>query len=161
MEFEKMTNETKDNAGVVAPPPLIFLSGILLGGLVSYFYYFPFLLPMLANVLGILLLIAGASLPLIAFLQMRKVKTHIEPWQPTTTIISDGVYRFSRNPIYLGLTLIYLGLTCLFNSVWFLPFLPLVLMAIHYGVILREEHYLENKFGEEYLNYKRRVRRWI
>jgi protein-S-isoprenylcysteine O-methyltransferase Ste14 len=61
----------------------------------------------------------------------------------------------------MGMTLIYLGVAFLFNRIWFLPILPLVLLIVHYGVILREEKYLTGKFGDEYLNYKNRVRRWI
>jgi protein-S-isoprenylcysteine O-methyltransferase Ste14 len=114
-----------------------------------------------AVVLGNLLFLSGIAIIAIAFIQMRKAKTSIEPWKPTTAIIDSGLYGISRNPIYLAMILIYLGLSCFFNSIWFLPFLPIVLLVIHYGVILREEKYLEGEFGEEYLDYKRRVRRWI
>lgn len=153
--------DKKDNPGVVAPPPLIFLSGLILGGIWTWFYPFPMMLGGLAVVLGNLLFLVGIGVIAIIFAQMRKAKTNIEPWKPTTKILDTGFYGISRNPIYLGMILIYLGISCLFNSIWFLPFLPLSLLAIHYGVILREEKYLESKFGEEYLDYKQRVRRWI
>lgn len=153
--------DKKDNPGVVAPPPLIFLSGLILGGMLTWLYPFPIMLGGLAVVLGNLLFLVGIGVIAIIFAQMRKAKTNIEPWKPTTKILDTGFYGISRNPIYLGMILIYLGISCLFNSIWFLPFLPLCLLAIHYGVILREEKYLESKFGEEYLDYKQRVRRWI
>ena len=92
---------------------------------------------------------------------MAKAETNIEPWKPTTAILSDGIYGISRNPVYVAMVFIYLGVVFLFNSLWILPPLILVLLVMHYGVILREEKYLEQKFGEEYLNYKEKVRRWI
>lgn len=151
----------KDNPNVIAPPPLIFLSGFLLGGFIAWYNSFPILPSGLAVILGNLFFLSGIGIIAVAFIQMRKAKTHIEPWKPTTAIIDSGVYGISRNPIYLAMILIYLGLSCFFNSIWFLPFLPFVLLIIHYGVILREEKYLESKFGEDYLDYKNRVRRWI
>lgn len=153
--------EKKDNPGVIAPPPLIFLSGLLIGGIVTYFYPFPMLPGGLAVILGNLLFLSGVAVIAIIYLQMKRAKTNIEPWKPTTKILDTGFYGISRNPIYLGMILIYLGISCFFNSIWFLPFLPIVLLVIHYGVILREEKYLESKFGEDYLDYKKRVRRWI
>lgn len=153
--------DKKDIPNVIAPPPLIFFSGLLLGGIVTYFYRFPMMPGGLAVLLGNLLFLSGIGIIAIIFLQMRKAKTNIEPWKPTTKVLDAGFYAISRNPIYLGMILIYLGISCFFNSIWFLPFLPIVLVAIHFGVILREEKYLESKFGEEYLDYKKRVRRWI
>ncbi len=153
--------DKKDIPNVIAPPPLIFLSGLLLGGIVSYFNWLLILPNVLAGLLANLLILLGIGIIAIAYLQMRKAKTNIEPWKPTTKILDSGVYKYSRNPIYVAMILIYLGVTCLFNSVWFLLFLPLCVLTIHFGVILREEKYLKNKFGEDYLDYKQRVRRWI
>ncbi len=92
---------------------------------------------------------------------MQKAQTNIEPWKPTNAIISDGIYSYSRNPIYVSLILIYLGVASIFNAVWLLPPLALVLIAMQYGVILREERYLKTKFGDEYSGYMKNVRRWI
>ena len=92
---------------------------------------------------------------------MRRAKTNVEPWKPTTAILDTGIYGISRNPIYIAMALVYAGIAFLFNSFWFLPPLILVLLIIHFGVILREEKYLADKFGDEYLNYKNRVRRWL
>lgn len=153
--------DKKDNPGVIAPPPLIFLSGLILGGIVTWFYPFPMMPGGLAVIFGNLLFLSGIGIIAVSFAQMRKAKTNIEPWKPTTAILDTGLYGISRNPIYVAMILIYFGLSLLFNSIWFLPFLPFCILAIHYGVILREEKYLEVKFGEEYLDYKKRVRRWI
>ncbi len=151
----------KDNPQVIAPPPLIFLSGLSLGAIVSWFQPFPFLPKTVSIVAGILLIVAGIAAIAMIWRQMNAAKTNIEPWKPTNKILDTGFYGYSRNPIYLAMILIYLGVSCLFNSIWFLPFLPLCLLTINFGVILREEKYLESKFGADYLSYKSKVRRWI
>lgn len=151
----------KDTPNVIAPPPLIFLSGLLIGGIIAWFQPFPILPKTISIVLGILLIVAGIGAIAMIWRQMHAAKTNIEPWKPTTKILDTGFYGYSRNPIYVAMIFIYLGASCLFNSIWFLPFLPLCLLTIHFGVILREEKYLEGKFGEDYLNYKSKVRRWI
>jgi protein-S-isoprenylcysteine O-methyltransferase Ste14 len=155
-----MANE-KDNPGVIAPPPLIFLSGLLIGGLISWFYPIVFLPKFFGYVLGGIFCVFGLGIIFVVRSKMAKVETNIEPWKPTTAILSDGVYKISRNPVYVGLIFIYLGIVFLFNSLWILPPLILVVFVMHHGVILREEKYLEQKFGAEYLNYKEKVRRWI
>lgn len=155
-----MAHDT-DNAGVIAPPPLIFLSGLLIGGVISWFYPFWFLPGFWGYVLGGPLVIAGFGVIFAAKAKMAKAETNIEPWKPTTAILSDGIYGLSRNPVYVALIFIYLGVVCLFNLLWILPPLILVLLVMHFGVILREERYLERKFGQDYSDYKKRVRRWV
>ena len=149
----------KDNPNVIAPPPLIFLSGLLVGWFLSRFFPAALLPKSLAIVMGIISIVAGLAIISTAILQMRRAETNVEPWKPTTAILDSGLSGISRNPIYLGMIFIYLGVSFAFNSFWFFPPLVLVLPAIHYGVILREEKYLAGKFGDEYLNYKNRVRR--
>jgi len=153
--------DEEDIPKVIAPPPLVFLSGLLIGGLASWVSPAEFLPKSLAVISGIVLAVTGLTIILTAIWQMRQAKTNVEPWKPTTAILDRGLYAVSRNPIYAAMCLIYVGISFLFNSIWFLPPLVLVLLTVHYGVILREEKYLERKFGEEYLNYKNRVRRWI
>lgn len=159
-----MLNKTKDSPGVIAPPPLIFLSGLILGGIVHWFYPFYTLPPAYLNssrILGVLLIVFGLGIIFMAKVKMQRAKTNIEPWKPTNAIITDGIYSYSRNPVYVAMALIFFGVKLIFNSVWFTPFLALVLLVMHYGVVLREERYLENKFGKEYLNYKNIIRRWV
>lgn len=159
-----MTDEIKDNPNVIAPPPLIFLSGLLLGGIIQWFhplYIFSFDYLVYSRIAGVLIIAGGLGIILTAHLKMKKARTNIEPWKPTNAILSDGIYSYSRNPVYLAMVLIFCGVKLIVNSVWLLPALVLVLIVIHFGVILREEKYLERKFGEEYLGYKKRVRRWI
>ncbi len=91
-----------DNPNVIAPPPLIFLSGLLVGGLITWFFPSEFLPKSLAVVLGIALAVVGLTIIVTTILQMRRAKTNVEPWKPTTAILDDGLYGISRNPIYLG-----------------------------------------------------------
>jgi protein-S-isoprenylcysteine O-methyltransferase Ste14 len=159
-----MPQNVKDNPGVIAPPPLIFLTGLFIGRLIHWFYpqdIFPDGFGTFPALFGVLLIAAGLGAIFAAHRKMKKAKTNIEPWKPTTAIVADGIYAFSRNPVYVAMALIYLGAVLIFNSVWMAAFLVPVLIVIHFGVILREEKYLENKFGAGYLDYKRRVRRWI
>lgn len=151
----------RDNPNVVAPPPLVFLSGLIVGAILAWLFPSPILPKSVSTVAGVLFALVGIFFIVLPIAQMRRARTNVEPWKPTTAIVDDGVYALSRNPIYLGMTLIYLGASFSFNSFWFLPPLALVLFVVHNGVIVREEKYLTRKFGDEYLNYKRRVRRWI
>ena len=151
----------RDTAGVVAPPPLIFLAGLIVGfGLEA-------LLPgadlpgWLQWGLGVLLIAAGLGLLLSFNTSFSRKGTAVEPWKPTTAIVTSGPYRLTRNPAYLGMALTYVGIAVTSSALWVLVPLPFVLAVIDRGVIAREERYLERKFGEEYLGYKRTVRRWI
>ena len=151
----------RDISGVVAPPPLIFLAGLAIGfGLEG-------LLPgtsvpdALAWIAGGVPLLAGLALLFSFEREFHRKQTAANPWRPTTAIATDGPYRLTRNPAYVGMALVYVGIALLAQALWVLVPLPLVLLIIDRGVIAREERYLERKFGQEYLDYKRRVRRWI
>jgi protein-S-isoprenylcysteine O-methyltransferase Ste14 len=96
-----------------------------------------------------------------AFRVMNRAQTAIDPAKPATAIVSGGVFRFSRNPLYLSLTLLYIAISLLFSALWALLLLLPLLVIVQIGVIQREEIYLERKFGDEYLRYKAQVRRWI
>ena len=92
---------------------------------------------------------------------MRRADTPISPEEPVSSLVTDGPFRYTRNPGYLGIAMTYAGLASLANALWAILLLPATLFVIQRGVIEREERYLERKFGEEYLRYKARVRRWI
>ena len=92
---------------------------------------------------------------------MKRAGTNIRPDQPTLAIVSDGPFRFTRNPLYLALTGLYAGIALLVNALWPLLLLAPVLAVLRWGVIAREERYLEAKFGEAYRAYRSRVRRWV
>lgn len=160
----------KDSPGVIAPPPLIYTLGLGAGYLVDEYI---FRLPLVGHgtpdrwevqwaiALGVILFAAGGMLDLLSLLHFRKAKTDVRPWKPTTAIIRGGPFRYSRNPIYVGMTTAYVGCAFLLDSWWVLAFLLLVLPVMQRGVILREEAYLEAKFADDYLSYKRTVRRWV
>ena len=111
--------------------------------------------------IGFLLLAMGAALNLWASGRFTKHEVGICPFSPAPRLVEDGPYRFTRNPMYLSLALVYLGVTALINSLWPLLLFPPVIWIISTFVIAREEAYLERKFGATYLEYKKRVRRWL
>ena len=156
-------NRKKDNPGVIAPPPSIYLAALLAGLLLNYFFPLSiFFVPRLAGlIIGVALTAVAGFVIVASFQAFSLAKTNVEPWKPTTAIVTTGVYAFSRNPIYLAMTTLYLGAALLLNSLWILLLLAPVLLLINFGVIVREENYLTVKFGDEYAAYKKRVRRWI
>ncbi len=154
----------QDNAGVIAHPPVLYL-GFLLAGLAADW---TFGLPSLSALSGISVAIpaaglgaAGLALLFAAAWRFIKAGTNIPTHRPSTALVTQGLYRFSRNPIYLGLTLIYLALVLWLASLAALVLLPALLVVMQIGVIRREERYLEGKFGEAYRAYKQSVRRWL
>ncbi len=155
--------ETPDNPGIIAPPPLIYAGALILGLIAKRFSSLPatFLPRGLSRVFGWPLVIGGLAIGLLGFREMRRAGTNVDPYEPTTAIVTEGPYRFTRNPLYVGMTLIYGGVTTRANALPAALLLPLILHLMRRGVIEREERYLERKFGDEYLSYKARVRRWV
>ncbi len=149
-----------DNPGVVAPPPFIYAGTLAAGLLLNRLRPTPFL-PRGLRLFGLASIVGGLLLGLSGVREMRRAETNVDPRKPTTAIVDAGPYQFTRNPLYVSMTLIYCGISAVANAL--LPFLmlPGVLAVMRKGVIEREELYLERKFGEEYLSYKERVRRWI
>jgi protein-S-isoprenylcysteine O-methyltransferase Ste14 len=157
-----MRNQKQDNARVLFPPPLVYVAAFLLGLRLQSSLPLPLLLPRtLRTFLSGALLGTGITTGALAIREMRSAGTNIQPQQPTTALVVEGPYRFTRNPIYLSMTLIYSGLALLTNALWPLLLLPLPLQLLKRGVIEREEHYLEHKFGERYQKYKESVPRWF
>jgi protein-S-isoprenylcysteine O-methyltransferase Ste14 len=149
-----------DIAGVAAPPPLVFLSGLLLGWLLQWLFPFRWMPPAWARPLGAAFFVAG----LIGIAGVRafaRAGTPPNPWRPVTRLVTGGPYRFTRNPMYLGFTLWYLAVAAWFNALCVLLVLPFVLFALQRGVIRREEAYLRRRFGQEYEDYCARVRRGL
>lgn len=147
--------------GVIAPPPLIYLIPLLLALVVHWRVPRALLPPPWPIVAGPLLLVAGLLLISPALMAFRRAKTKPQPWRPSTALVIAGPYRFTRNPMYVGFTLIHLGITCWVNSVWPLAALVVVLPVMQQFVIRREERYMEIRFGDDYRAYMRRVRRWL
>lgn len=150
--------------GVKFPPPTLFVAGIaaawLLGMLVPL-RLVPRSARDIVQAVGTAVLLLGIVVVMWGLVTFVRARTAIIPHYPATRIVSHGPYRFTRNPMYLGMTLAYVGLAMVLNWAWPLLLLPLVLWSLTSLVIRREERYLGHAFGDEYLAYKRRVRRWI
>jgi protein-S-isoprenylcysteine O-methyltransferase Ste14 len=156
-----MSDDERDRAGIVAPPPLIFLATLLLGLLLNRRLPVPFLPRRAARGLGGALLGCGALLLGWFEAEMRRADTPANPYKPSSRIVTGGPFAYTRNPAYLAMATIYAGVAVLANALWAALLLPAALLVIRRGVIEREERYLEGKFGGEYLDYKARVRRWL
>jgi protein-S-isoprenylcysteine O-methyltransferase Ste14 len=156
-----VNHDERDNAGVVAPPPLIYLGPLVLGLLLNRKFPVPFLPRKMARTLGWALL--GGGVLLLGWFEwaIRHAGTPANPYKPVSHVVTEGPFRYTRNPGYLSMAMIYTGVAGLANALWAILLLPVALSVIRRGVIEREERYLEGKFGEEYLRYKARVRRWI
>ena len=157
-----MPDARADSSGVAFPPPLAYALGFGIG------YALDRLKPAPVGVdggartlLGWVLAGAGVALAASAIVLFRRAGTSPVPIQPTTALVVRGPYRFTRNPMYLGLAALYVGVALLINSLWPLVVLPVVLIVIRWGVVAREEAYLEREFGDEYRAYQARVRRWL
>ncbi len=156
-----MPQSTKDAPNVIAIPPLIYLAFLAVGLLLDYLFPVPVLPNSIQYAVGFGISIASALIMPFVLLRFKNANTNFDPRKPTTRIVTTGPYRYSRNPSYVSLTMLYLGIAIAADSVWVLAGLIPTLVVMHYGVILREEQYLAEKFGEPYLQYKRSVRRWL
>ena len=154
-----MTDE-RDNPGIKVPPPLIYAVPLLLGLLLDRRRHLPFLPRGMARGLGFSLVGGGVVLNGWFLKTIREAKVPIRTDKPVPMLTTEGPFRYSRNPSYLALAMIYAGIASLRNSLWAILLLPLVVYVMQREVIGREERYLERTFGEEYLNYKGKVRRW-
>lgn len=150
-----------DTPDVVALPPLLYLGAFLLSLLLQWLRPWPLSAHPALLWLGVASIAAGATLLGWGSWTMHRAGTNIPPNRPATVLVSDGPFRYTRNPLYVGLHLVFLGLACALNTLWGLVvFVPLALV-MHYGVILREERYLAARFGEAYEAYRARVRRYL
>lgn len=151
----------KKGAAVKFPPPLIFIIGMVIGYVIHYKFPISLEESIYMNLFGkFLITVAIIILSYVLYLFF-KAKTHIEPWKPTSAIISTGLFAYSRNPIYAAFCVATVGLGLVFNNMWMVvSFIPSAIFVYHIA-IKKEEQYLENKFGDEYLLYKQNVRRWL
>lgn len=153
--------EPADNPGVIAPPPLIYGAALLLALLFHRLQPMPIVGRTSALWPGILLAALGVALAIWGRHALVSAGTNVNPYRPSTAIVDSGPYRFTRNPLYVSLTIMYVGLTLAFDTWWGFILLVPVLIVMHLGVIRREERYLEEKFGESYRRYRARVRRYL
>jgi len=155
---------TKDNPGVIAPPPLLLLAAIVLGLLLDWLAPAYILVTLLSwpvrVILAIVLIVPAAFLQLTAMRRFHAAGTHVEPWKASTTLVTEGIFSHVRNPMYVGGALLLVGLSILLASDWMLVMTVLFFLVLHVGVVRREERYLEAKFGDAYRAYKARVPRY-
>jgi len=149
-----------DRAGVVAPPPLIYAAVFAAGYALDC--SFPVSLrPDASGRLGWAIFAAALGVLALGGAYLNRAGTPVNPYRPSTTLVTAGPYRYSRNPMYIALTLAYLGAAVVVNTVWPVMLLPGLLLVMQWGVVSREERYLERRFGDEYRRYQARVRRWL
>jgi protein-S-isoprenylcysteine O-methyltransferase Ste14 len=156
-----MSNDKQDNPGIKVPPPLIYLLPLLLGLMLDKKKHVPFLPSGAARFVGWPLIGGGVLLGGWFRKTMGDADAPVRTDRPVPRLTTEGPFRYTRNPAYLGLAMIYAGIAILRNALSAILFLPLVVWVIGREVIGREERYLERTFGQEYLAYKARVRRWV
>jgi protein-S-isoprenylcysteine O-methyltransferase Ste14 len=142
-------------------PPVVALLCIVLAYFLGRFVPLPFVVPRVLRNSGLLLAFVGFLLGIGAFWEFRKAGTTLDPHGSSKQIVTSGIYRFSRNPIYLGFLLMVIGLPLTSGSYWGIVLAPFYVMLMDRLVIQHEEAYLEKKFGQTYTSYMSRVRRWL
>ena len=156
------STETTDRSNAVIRPPIAWALAFATGLAINWLYPLRWVPATWPNVwIGIIIFAAGFALAIWAIVTFRRAGTRVETTKSTMTIVTDGPYRFTRNPIYLGMSLGQTDLAVAFDNLWILVMLIPFYLVLRYGVVAREEAYLERKFGEVYLDYKSRVRRWL
>ena len=148
---------SNENPRIYLPPPLIFSGLVAFGLFVDSRAIALGPLP----IIGIISGATGVGLIAVALVLFRSSDTRPEPWQPASALVSRGLYRITRNPMYLGMAMLSLGVALLFSSFAGSALAIIATVAIDRTVILREEAYLMRRFGQEYVNYARGVRRWL
>ena len=156
--------EAHDTAGVIAPPPLIALGVVVIGVALDWLLPAYVLTTLLSFderiVIGAVLIVSGGAFGLSAVREFRAARTHVEPWKPSSALVSSGIFRWLRNPMYVGLGLLAAGIGVALASDWTLVMLVPGALLIHFGVVKREELYLEAKFGDAYRRYRDAVPRY-
>ena len=156
-----MTAPTTDNPGVIAYPPLLFVATLGVGLLLHWFMPWQPLPNIVARPVGGLLFIGGMWLAGWGRKSMERTGTNIDPREPALAIATTGPFGYTRNPLYVAITAVYLGVAMLVNAVWPLILAVPLMVVTHFGIVRREERYLEGKFGDTYRAYRANVRRWL
>lgn len=155
-------SDPADTASVITRPPVAWALAVLAGLALQRVVSLPFV-PASVPVgwVGGMVFVLALALLAWAITAITRAGSNVPTNMPTTTTVQTGPYRFTRNPIYLGMFLGLVGLAIAFDSLWLLGTLVAFALVIRYGVVAREEAYLERKFGDAYRHYRTRVRRWL
>ena len=147
--------------GVTFPPPLVYLGFLVLGFLLGWLWPVGMGGSGWQIWIGAPLIACGGVLMIAGVQKFRRAGTNLPPNKPAKVLVTDGPWQFTRNPLYLSLTLIYIGIAFAADNPWAVILVVPVVLIIRYAVIAREERYLESRFGDDYRRYKASVRRWI
>jgi protein-S-isoprenylcysteine O-methyltransferase Ste14 len=159
----QQVNDT-GTAGVIVRPPLLFLAALLLGLASDRLLPWPFAIPgtdLVHWLTGGSMILVGLALAGAGIRNFSRAATPVPTIEPTRVLVTNGIHGWSRNPIYLGLFLVYGGIGIAARSPWTLILALPLAITIRYGVVAREEAYLGRRFGDAYRDYKARVRRWL
>jgi len=156
-----MRNASPDTAQVLVLPPLVYGAAFIMGLLLHLLFPLPILSTTLARGIGVVCVLVSLPLALATLRVLSRARTPVDPMKPTTALVTEGPFRYSRNPIYVALTLLYVGVALLINALWILLLVVPAVLVLRYGVIAREEAYLTRKFGDAYRQYTAQVRRWL
>jgi protein-S-isoprenylcysteine O-methyltransferase Ste14 len=149
-------------AGVITRPPLLFLAALLIGFVLDRLLPLPFPgIDLVDWIIGGLLIVTGLALAAAGIRNFSRAGTPVPTNEPTRALVTTGIHGWSRNPIYLGMFLLYAGIGAAAQGPWILILTLPLAITIRYGVVAREEAYLERRFGDAYRDYKARVRRWL
>jgi protein-S-isoprenylcysteine O-methyltransferase Ste14 len=164
MDFAGQQVNDTGTAGVIARPPLLFLAALLLGLVSDRLLPWPFAFPgtdLVHRIAGGSMILGGLALAAVGIRNFSRAATPVPTNQPTRVLVTTGIHSWTRNPIYLGLFLVYGGIGMAAGSPWTLILILPLAITMRYGVVAREEAYLERRFGDAYRDYKLRVRRWL
>jgi protein-S-isoprenylcysteine O-methyltransferase Ste14 len=156
-----MNSPTHSVPGIKVPPPVIYVSALLMGIGLNRLWPISHIPTFWTYTAGTTLIIASILMMPPILLRFRRAGTPFDVRKGASALITDGPYRFSRNPSYVSLTMLYVGLGIVLNNAWVLLLAVPVLLIMDLWVIRREERHLEKKFGKHYLQYKSAVRRWL
>ena len=161
LEQSNQENQNNDTAGVAVHPPVLVLGCLIIALVLDQIMPLPVVVDLGRVIVGGLACGSAVVVFVLALRRFSRAGTNVQTSKPSTTVVTSGVYGFSRNPIYLSMCTFMVGLSLLLNSLWMLLTLGVIVPVLRYGVITREEAYLERKFGDAYLEYKKSVRRWF
>jgi protein-S-isoprenylcysteine O-methyltransferase Ste14 len=154
---------SSDHPNVIIFPPIILASTVALGCLLQWLSPIAALATINQAVriaAGVAVILAGILLAATGRRMLTQLGTNVSPLRPTTALATEGVFGWTRNPLYSGGTLVMLGLALVFALDWLVLLIVPSVLILHVGVVRREERYLEQKFGDQYRLYKQRVPRY-
>ena len=154
-------SENADNPGIVTHPPVFYIVAILIGLGIDYFMPLSFGFEGMTKTVSLVILILGTIVTVLGFKMFTTDKQSPSVHEPTVAVYQSGIYAYSRNPIYLGVLLWMMAGALFFDKVWIMIMVLPLILWMNKVVIEKEEAYLEEKFGDSYLDYKKKVRRWI